>query len=203
MNKKIIVTTSWDDGRKQDLRILELLDKYNLKGTFYICPNEIDVPELKGHMALSPDEIKQISKTQEIGAHTLSHPNLTKLPLNEVESEIKSSKQRLEGILGKEIDMFCYPSGQYNNRIISLVRQAGFKGARTIKRFSLDFSKDPFELSTTMSVTPQNKKRKQDTAFLKRYLFYYNIRIGTILKVFLFLNKSINLTALCIFFLLY
>jgi len=58
---KIIVTTSWDDGHKFDIRLAKLLDKYGLKGTFYITKN------FQGR--LSKEEIKSISKNHEIGAH--------------------------------------------------------------------------------------------------------------------------------------
>ena len=38
--KKTIVTTSWDDGHKLDLKLAALLKKYNIKGTFYISPHD-------------------------------------------------------------------------------------------------------------------------------------------------------------------
>jgi len=70
-NKKIIVTTSWDDGNVLDVRLAALLDKYGVKGTFYIAPNKQN--------RLSNDEIIAISNKHEIGAHTMDHPLLTEI----------------------------------------------------------------------------------------------------------------------------
>ena len=97
----MIFTTSWDDGHKLDLKILDLLNKYNLKGIFYIPKNFV----LKN---LSDEEIKLISQTQEIGAHSLTHPDLTKISLAEARQEICESKKWLENLLNKKINNFCY-----------------------------------------------------------------------------------------------
>ncbi len=66
--KKIYFTTSWDDGHKLDLKLSELLAKYNIAGTFYIAK------DFQGRM--TDEDIIKISKNNEIGAHTITHPNL-------------------------------------------------------------------------------------------------------------------------------
>ena len=119
-----IVTTSWDDGYKPDLRIVQLLQTYKLKGTFYITPFLGDLTDL---------EIKKIDKSQEIGAHSLTHPRLTKISLVEAKKEIKGSKEYLENILGHSIKMFCYPRGEYNEQIKKLVKESGFLGQEQLK----------------------------------------------------------------------
>src|SRR3989338_11510837 len=103
--EKIIVTTSWDDGNKLDLKLLGLLEKYNLKGIFYPAKGS-------RYFSLSEQELKEIAKNQEVGAHTLSHPHLTKLDESEAKKEIFASKNYLENFLGREIKMFCYPYGE-------------------------------------------------------------------------------------------
>lgn len=146
-NKIKIVTTSWDDGHKLDLKLAKLLEKYNIKGTFYISPNnrEFDKKDL-----LSNEEIKQLSQNFEIGAHTMTHPSLTKISEKEAFQEIKDSKVFLEKLTNKEIKMFCYPKGLYNEKVKNLVGEAGFIGARTIKRFFINPPSDFFELGTTV-----------------------------------------------------
>src|SRR3989344_6003683 len=100
----LYVTTSWDDGDILDTKLAELLSRYGMKGTFYITKQYRE-------KRLSEDEILAISKNHEIGAHTLTHPDLRKLSKEEKMREIKGSKEWLEDMLGKEVVSFCYPSG--------------------------------------------------------------------------------------------
>ena len=143
------VGTSWDDGHKLDLKLSKLLDKYGFKGTFYVSKEYRDIGEL-----LSEDDIREISKSHEIGAHTLSHPDLTKLDDTGLVEEIAGSKKWLEGVVEKEVTMFCYPSGLYDNRVVEGVRAAGFSAARTTLWPSIELSSKPFELETTVPVYP-------------------------------------------------
>lgn len=146
--KKIIVTTSWDDGHILDFKIAELLRKYKLKGTFYISKNYPKEDNLNN------SEIITLSKDYEIGAHTINHPNLSKIPLAEAKWEIDESKKWLENILNVNVEMFCYPSGFYNNKIVELVKLAGFKGARTTGKFLIDRPNNFYEMDMTIQVYP-------------------------------------------------
>ena len=144
-NKKIIVTTSWDDGNVLDVRLAELLDKYGVKGTFYIAPN---MPRM------SNDEIIAISNRHEIGAHTMDHPLLTEISSEEIKKQIAQSRDYLEKIIGKQVKMFAYPSGDYNTAIIDIVKLLGFKGARTTRDWSWTKPADAFEIPTSLHVYP-------------------------------------------------
>ena len=73
--KKIYFTSSWDDGSVNDLKLLKLLNKYNIKGTFYV-PKEFDGKGSKFseyNRQLSDKEIIEIASGQEIGSHSLTH----------------------------------------------------------------------------------------------------------------------------------
>lgn len=145
--KQVIVTTSWDDGHKLDLRLAKLLKKYNIKGTFYVSPNN---REFKKEDLLTNKEIVELSKDFEIGAHTMTHPRLTKVSLEEARKEIVYSKKYLEKLIGKEIKSFCYPGGDYNKEIRDLVEEAGFKYARTVSRYNFLDSRDNLESGTSI-----------------------------------------------------
>jgi len=138
----IVVTTSWDDGYNADFKVFKLMKKYDLKGTFYVCINR------KNFNRLSNSEIKQISKTQEIGAHTLTHPALTKISLNEVKQEALGSKRELEKILGKKVLSFAYPYGRYNQLVEEVVKKSGFVMARADKPFHFS-NRDPFAINVS------------------------------------------------------
>lgn len=142
------ITSSWDDGNILDLKLSDLLNQYGVKGTFYI-------PKTGGNRSLSDSEVKSLSEAGfEIGAHTLTHRELTTLSLSEAREEIRGSKEYLENLLGREVQMFCYPRGKYNERIIDLVKEAGFFGARTIDTFTFSMPSDPFSLGTTIQASP-------------------------------------------------
>ena len=145
--RSLIVTTSWDDGHSLDMRLAGILDKYNIRGTFYITKNYLK-------MRLTDTEIVELSKRHEIGAHTITHPVLPEIPLLEAEREIHESKLWLENLLGSEVSMFCYPYGCYDESIVNAVRKAGFRGARTVKMFRIARPSNPYEMNTTVHVQP-------------------------------------------------
>lgn len=143
----LTVTTSWDDGDVLDLKLARLLDTYNIKGTFYITK------EYRKER-LSDENIKTISRRHEIGAHTLTHPDLRKIGREEKIPEIKGSKEWLEDLLGKEVVSFCYPSGFFDTESVTVVKEAGFRGARTTLLGKINPPADPFLLPTTLQVYP-------------------------------------------------
>lgn len=67
----------------------------------------------------------------QFGAHTLSHPILSRLPAQQAQAEIEQSRRQLEKELTQPVDWFCYPQGgpaDYTVGIMEMVREAGFKG---------------------------------------------------------------------------
>jgi len=123
---KCIVTCSWDDGHKLDLKLANLLLRYRLRGTFFI-------PIRCLGNSLSKEDIIFLSKYFEIGAHSLTHPYLTRLPLNDADREIMESKRVLEDIMERRVYGFSYPYGDFNNKIVKCVIRSGYTYARTNK----------------------------------------------------------------------
>ncbi len=157
--KKIVFTSSWDDGCALDLKLGELLRKYGVKATFYIPKNYSKDP-------LTESQIMELSRYHEIGAHTLTHPELDKIDIMNAESEISGSKKYLENILGKKVKMFCYPRGKYNEEIKSIVKKAGFMGARSTKKFIFDLPQNNFEFNVSTHVYPFPLRKKDKSNFL-------------------------------------
>lgn len=145
--KKVMVTTSWDDGHVLDLKLAALLNQHAIKGTFYISPKNrtFGTSEL-----LSDEQVIQLSQNFEIGAHTMTHPKLSTIRYDEAEKEMRESKEYLEHLIRKPVESFCYPSGDYNKTHVALVQKIGFRLARTVKRFSLGFGKKVYEMPTSM-----------------------------------------------------
>lgn len=145
--------TSWDDGTSQDMKMAELLSKYNLPGIFYIPSN----------CELSEEEIKILSKSGfEIGGHTISHPvDLKELSSDEQLSEIMGNKEWLEYLIDKKIETFCYPRGRYNEITVNKLREAEIKWARTTVIGNINQPKDPFRVSTAVHVYPFRKEYQE------------------------------------------
>jgi peptidoglycan/xylan/chitin deacetylase (PgdA/CDA1 family) len=145
--KQVIVTTSWDDGHKLDLKLAQLLLKYNIKGTFYISPEN---HEMTPESRIGINQIKKLSENFEIGAHTMTHPVLSKISNIVARQEIVESKKMLENILSNHVISFCYPGGDYKLVHKKIVEEVGFKLARTVDRFCIDPGDDCFAIPTTV-----------------------------------------------------
>ncbi len=64
-----------------------------------------------------------------IGSHTISHPSLIHCDDKTLEQEVCGSKSFLEEQIGKEVDLFAYPTGQYDQRVLQAVADAGYRAA--------------------------------------------------------------------------
>jgi len=158
---KAIVTTSWDDGDRADLKIAELLGDRGLKGTFYI-PLSSQLPSIR---LTIPDLSSLSNKGFEIGGHTSSHRTLTKLKLSDIRREITTCKTALEQITGKAVSVFCYPNGRYTQEIIAEVKHAGYCGARTTRMLSCTPDFASFKMPVTLQAFPHSQR-----AYLKNVL---------------------------------
>ncbi|MDD5025963.1 MAG: polysaccharide deacetylase family protein [Candidatus Peribacteraceae bacterium] len=150
----MIFTTSWDDGYASDIRLGALLDQHGMRGTFYVCP----AAQHDEHM-LTKEEIRTLSATHEIGAHTLNHPRLAHIPRDEARREIADSKRWVEDRTKKPCNMFCYPKGDVDPAVVSLVKESGFTGARTTERYAFSGT-SPFLLPTSLHIYPFPVRRK-------------------------------------------
>ena len=65
----------------------------------------------------------------EIGSHSMTHVNLTRIDDGRLKEEVTASKTALEDVLGTTIDGFCYPAGWYDDRVVAAVAAAGYTWA--------------------------------------------------------------------------
>lgn len=87
-----------------------------------------------------PDEFGPISWAEaremqangiEMGSHTLTHPILTRIGDERLRRELRDSKSRLEEALRRRIEQFCYPNGDYDERVQREVARAEYRIAVT------------------------------------------------------------------------
>jgi len=83
------------------------------------------LPSLEGRTMLAWTEIEEMHRWGiDFGAHTLSHPDLTRLPRVQAQTEIRDGKAVLEDMLGARISCFAYPFGRYNREVRHIVRRS-------------------------------------------------------------------------------
>ncbi|HSX48072.1 MAG TPA: polysaccharide deacetylase family protein [Candidatus Nanoarchaeia archaeon] len=135
--KPIVLT--FDDGFEDQIGAFRLLQKYQMKGTFYIIDGGPDstyhiganrrLPDPQGGAGyLTWDEIREIDRdpNMTIASHTVDHLALANQSPDVQRFEIFEGKKQLEQQLGHLVKHFAYPYGSYNATTIELVRQAGF-----------------------------------------------------------------------------
>jgi peptidoglycan/xylan/chitin deacetylase (PgdA/CDA1 family) len=148
----VVFTCSTDDGYPSDMKMGELLSKHNLNGTFYV-----PIKNCQGPAVMTYTQIRELARHFEIGSHTYDHVRLKEVGDKEAQYQIIEGKKHLEDVLGMEVPGFCYPGGKYRQRDARLVRDSGFKYARTTVNFCFDPGKQPFEIPTTIQFYPHDK----------------------------------------------
>lgn len=120
------VLLTFDDGFSTDYEIIfPLLKAKKCSALFFLVTDFIGKDGM-----LSLDEIRSIRRAGfSIGSHSVSHPRLTSIPLDQAKREIQDSKKLLEDCVKEEVKFFSYPYGDLNEDIISFVKEAGYKAA--------------------------------------------------------------------------
>ena len=127
--KNKALTFSYDDGVTQDIRLIEILNKYNLKCTFnlnsgtlgkggHLVREGVDVD----HIKVKPEDVKHIYQGHEIAVHTVSHPDLTKLSEEEIVREVEEDRKTLSELAGYEVKGMAYPGGRVDDRVVELIK---------------------------------------------------------------------------------
>ncbi|HHV79687.1 MAG TPA: polysaccharide deacetylase family protein [Firmicutes bacterium] len=139
--RSIIIT--FDDGYA-DLysRAFPVMKKHGFIGVAFVCSSTVGT---RGHVTW--EQLKEMEASGwEIGCHTATHPDLTKLEDERLHAEIRGSKAEIERRLGIKVQSFCYPSGRYNSRVVRAVREAGFSMAFTVNPQWIGPAHGAFEL---------------------------------------------------------
>jgi len=140
--KSIIVTL--DDGYMDNYaNAYPILKKHNIPAMIFPLAGSIDRERMLGW-----SEMKEMGEPIAFGAHTMTHPVLSKLPKKDAEKEIVGSKEVLEKGLSRKVDVFAYPYGSradFNEETKSIVRRNFSCAVTTIPGVN-DLDNDLFEL---------------------------------------------------------
>ncbi len=138
--KKKAITFSYDDGVTQDIRLIELFNKYGLKCTFNLNsallgkPGELIREGVRvNHTKVDPDKVCSVYEGHEVATHSLTHPYLTRLTDDEVAREVEEDRIKLSELVGYEVTGHAYPMGDCDERVARILRdRTGVTYARTV-----------------------------------------------------------------------
>src|SRR5690554_6003726 len=123
-NISITLDGTW--GADKTEQILKILNKYDLKITFFFAGYWLEK---------YPDLVKKIAaEGHEIGNHTFTHPHCNSLSREELISELQKTNELIRNLIGKEARFFRPPFGEYNNQLIQTANELGFQ----VIQWSLD-----------------------------------------------------------------
>ena len=108
---------SW--GADKTIPILDILDKYNVKTTFFLVGGWVDK---------YPEMLKEIvSRGHEIGNHSDTHPHMSQQSEAEIRKELHNMSDKVEKLTGVRPTLFRPPYGDYNNRVVTVSRAEGYE----------------------------------------------------------------------------
>lgn len=129
--KKKALTFSYDDGITQDIRLIELLNKYGLKCTFNINSGLLGTDKMLvrdgmkiSHYKIVSDKLREVYKGHEVAVHTLTHPKLITCSDDEIVRQVEEDRLALEAMVGYKIRGMAYPAGSayVDERVASVIK---------------------------------------------------------------------------------
>lgn len=121
------LTMSYDDGSRQDERLVQILNENGIRGTFHLNSGHLDRPD-----RIHREELKTLYAEHEVACHTYSHPTLERCPVYEIVEEITRDRKELEKIMGYPVRGMSYPNGSYNDEIVRMLPALGIEYARIV-----------------------------------------------------------------------
>lgn len=147
-----------DDGFQDNYyQAFPILERFGFTATIFLATSYIGSTRLPTltHTDFMPvpltwDEVREMHKYGiTFGSHTLTHPMLSRVPLDRVRYELAESKRQIEQVLGVAVHFFCYPRGDFTAAVRQVVQEEGYLAACTIIPGVNDGKTDLFTLRRT------------------------------------------------------
>ena len=132
--QKPVVITFDDSYESLYIHAFPLMREFGFRGTIFIVARYSGMMNTwdvnlggKSFRHLSWIQIRELySAGFEMGSHTMTHPDLTRVSPNRLHTELKESKEILEDRIGKPIRFISFPYGRYNHRVVEACKQHGY-----------------------------------------------------------------------------
>ncbi|MGZ4182997.1 MAG: polysaccharide deacetylase family protein [Solirubrobacteraceae bacterium] len=137
------VLISVDDGYVDDVRtILPNLERWHMVATFFVITGRMAEPGF-----LNASQIRELDRAgMDVGDHTAHHVDLRLLTPSQLQAETAGSRNALEAVLGHPVYFFAYPFGDFNDRVVQAVHDAGFTMAYTTQGGTAESSASPLTM---------------------------------------------------------
>lgn len=136
--KRKALTLSYDDGVIQDRRLVEMMDRYGIRGTFNLNSGFLGRVErmvMEGVdtdiSTVRPEEVRTLYRNHEVATHAARHSALTGCGSAAV-GELMEDRQVLESLTGRIVTGHAYPFGLYDEGVLAMLSAAGIVYARTV-----------------------------------------------------------------------
>ena len=133
------LTLSYDDGVEQDVRLMALMKKHGLKGTFNLnsglfAPEGTVYPAGTIHRRMSRTQALDLYKDSgmEVAVHGLTHPFLEQLTPAECTREVIRDRENLEREFGGIVRGMAYPYGTFSDTVVDCLKACGIVYSRTV-----------------------------------------------------------------------
>lgn len=125
--KRRAVTFSYDDGQRADLRLVELFNKYKVKGTFHLNSSVIGEP-----VFITEEEASSKYEGHEISTHCYTHPFPSLITKDQMVSEVWEDRKTLEKYAGYPVRGMSYPFGDVTKEFVDVAKTCGIEYSRTV-----------------------------------------------------------------------
>jgi peptidoglycan/xylan/chitin deacetylase (PgdA/CDA1 family) len=138
------ICVTFDDGPLSAYQATMELADTCAKFTHFVIPGRI---ERNDKNTITWEQMRELDSVGvEIGSHSVTHPYLTRISDEQLRQELTDSKKMLEDKLGKPVTSFAYPYGEYNTRVVEMVKQAGYLCAYTTQHLYAEPGTDLFRI---------------------------------------------------------
>ena len=166
--KQKAVTFSYDDGVTQDIRLIEMFDKYGLKGTFNLNSGGLGRiettrrPSGEFRNTVKEEDVRRIYENHEVAVHTVTHPHITELSDEELLHQVADDQKKLSELCGYDVIGMAYPGAKphnHNKYVVEFIRKnTTIKYARTVTiTHSFDLQDDLLEFNPSAYHTDFDK----------------------------------------------
>ena len=129
--KHKVVTFSYDDNQIFDRRLIEMFNKYDIKGTFHLNAGTVGENNANGNF-VGWEEIESLYKGHEVACHCFTHPFPSQLPGDQMVAQIWEERKLLEERVKYPIRGMSYPYGDITQKFIDTAAAVGIEYSRTV-----------------------------------------------------------------------
>ena len=139
-----VFTMSYDDGKIEDRRLVALMNRYGIKGTFNLNSGRLGEENF-----ICADEVGELYKGHEVAVHTVTHPFPNRCAPDTVYKEIGGDRAALERLVGYPVRGMAYPFGAYSGQVIEIAKNCGIVYSRTTQYDGFNVPEDFMRLKST------------------------------------------------------